>query len=144
MGTKKKVKKLTATNEELGQSLSTLKGQLTKTETKLDRAEQKAARWKKEATAARTAAARSDARAEKLQRKLDRAKADLEPARAADPATTAASGRPAGESVAADGLTVPDASWTVAQLRAEVRARGLTGLSSKPKAELLRALTREP
>ncbi len=34
----------------------------------------------------------------------------------------------------------PDDSWTVAQLRAEARTRGLTGLSRKTKAELLAAL----
>ena len=34
----------------------------------------------------------------------------------------------------------PDASWTVVQLRAEARTRGLPGLSRKTKAELLAAL----
>jgi hypothetical protein len=34
----------------------------------------------------------------------------------------------------------PDASWTVAQLRAEARRRGISGLSNKPKAELVKAL----
>ena len=34
----------------------------------------------------------------------------------------------------------PDDSWTVTQLRAEARARGLTGLSRKTKAELLATL----
>ena len=37
--------------------------------------------------------------------------------------------------------STPDMSWTVVRLRAEARARGLTGLSSKPKAEILAALT---
>lgn len=142
MGTKKKVKKLTATNEELEKSLSVLRGQLTKTENKLSRVEDRVTRWKNEATAARTAAARSDARAEKLQRKLDRASTALEPAKAVGPVEAAATGRPAGGQTSADGLTAPDATWTVAQLRAEARARGLAGLSAKPKAQLIAALTR--
>jgi hypothetical protein len=46
-----------------------------------------------------------------------------------------------GEPTAADGLTVPDETWTVVQLRAEARARGLVGMSKKSKAELLDALS---
>ncbi len=142
MGKKKKVEKLTATNEELEKSLSVLRGQLTRTENKLSKTEEKVKRWKEEATAARTAAARSDARVEKLQRKLDRASATLQPVKAVGPVDAAATGRPAGERIVADGLTAPDASWTVTQLRAEARARGLAGLSDKPKAQLIAALTR--
>jgi len=86
---------------------------------------------------------RSDARVEKLQKKLDRASAALEPVRAVGPVEAAASGRPAAEPTAADGLTNPDQTWTVVQLRAEARARGLAGMSNKPKAKLLAALTRD-
>ena len=44
--------------------------------------------------------------------------------------------------VSADQPTsTPDASWTVVRLRQEARARGLTGMSGKPKAEVLAALT---
>jgi len=82
VGAKKKAKKLTAANEELTKTLSAVRGQLTKTETKLGKANEKAERWKREAAAARTAATRSDARVEKLQKKLDRASAALEPVRA--------------------------------------------------------------
>ena len=46
-----------------------------------------------------------------------------------------------GEPTAADGLTVPDETWTVVQLRAEARARGLVGTSNKSKAQLLDALS---
>ena len=73
--------------------------------------------------------------------KLDRASADLKPARAVGP--VAASGRPAAEPTDADGLTIPDQTWTVVQLRAEARARGIAGMSNKPKAKLLAALTRD-
>ena len=102
-----------------------MRGQLTKTETKLSKANQKADRWKKETAAQRTAASRSDARVEKLRKKLDRAAAALEPVQAVGPLEAAASGLPVGEPTTADGLTVPDETWTVVQLRAEARARGL-------------------
>ena len=143
MGAKKKAKKLTAANEELTKTLSAVRGQLTKTETKLGKANEKAERWKREAAAARTAASRSDARVEKLRRKLDRASPALKPVRAVGPVEAVASGRPAAEPTAVDGLTIPNQKWTVVQLRAEARARGLAGMSNKPKAKLLAALTRD-
>jgi hypothetical protein len=144
MNSKKKtrtIKELTATNRELKKALSGVRGQLTKTETKLAKANEKTERWKKETAAQRTAASRSDARVEKLQKKLDRAAAALEPVHAVGPVEAAASGRTVGEPTAADGLTVPDQTWTVVQLRAEARARGLVGMSNKSKAQLLDALS---
>ena len=144
MNSKKKartIKELTATNKELKKTLSGVRGQLTKTETKLTKANEKAERRKKETAAQRTAASRSDARVEKLQKKLDRAAAALEPVQAVGPLEAAASGRTVGEPTGADGLTVPDQTWTVVQLRAEARARGLVGMSNKSKAELLAALS---
>ena len=140
MSGKKKVKKLSATNKELSKEITTLRGRLTTTEAKLARTEERAKRWKTETTAARTAASRSDARAEKLQRKLDRAAATLEPAERSAPAEAAAANLPTAEAAISGGVTVPDSTWTVPQLRAEARARGLTGLSGKPKAQLLAAL----
>jgi chromosome segregation ATPase len=128
-------------NRELKKTLSGVRSQLTKTETKLSKANQKADRWKKETAAQRTAASRSDARVEKLQKKLDRAAAALEPVQAVGPLEAAASGLTVGEPPAADGLTVPDETWTVVQLRAEARARGLVGMSKKSKAELLDAMS---
>ena len=80
---------------------------------------------------------------EKLQKKLDRASAALKTVHAVGPLEAAATGRPAAVSTAADGLTIPDQTWTVVQLRAEARARGLAGMSNKPKAQLLAALTRD-
>jgi chromosome segregation ATPase len=142
MSNKKKIKKLSATNKELSKEVTVLRSKLTRTEAMLARTDERAKRWKTETAAARTAAARSDTRAEKLQRKLDRAGAALEPVKASAPAESAATGRPAAEPTAADGVTVPDPTWTVAQLRAEARARGVTGLSGKPKAQILAALTK--
>jgi chromosome segregation ATPase len=144
MNSKKKtrtIKELTAANRELKKTLSGVRGQLTKTETKLTKANEKAERRKKETAAQRTAASRADARAEKLQKKLDRAAAALEPVQAVGPLEAAASGLPVGDPTTADGLTVPDETWTVVQLRVEARARGLVGMSNKSKAQLLDALS---
>jgi 2-polyprenyl-3-methyl-5-hydroxy-6-metoxy-1,4-benzoquinol methylase len=143
MGKKKagSAKKLTATNKELKKTLAVVRGQLTKSETRLTKATGKAERWKKEAAAQRRAAARSGARVEKLQKKVHRAAAALKPIRAAGPMDVAASGGPVAEPMAADGVTVPDETWSVVQLRAEARARGLVGMSNKPKAQLLAALS---
>lgn len=134
-------KKLTSANAELKKTLSGVRSRLTKTETKLTKAREKAERWKKEAAAQRRAASRSGARVEKLQKKLDRAAAAVEPTRAIEPMEAAASARPAAEPKATDGVTVPDDTWSVVQLRAEARARGLVGMSNKPKAQLLAALS---
>lgn len=141
MSKKKTIKKVTTANAELKKTLAVVRGQLTKTETKLAKATERADRWKKEAAAHRTAAARSDTRAEKLQHKLDRATATLKPAPTTKPQKTAASAGSTTESSTAYGLTAPDETWTVVQLRAEAHARGLTGMSDKTKDQLLAALT---
>ncbi len=93
---------------------------MTKTEKKLTKAKDRAERWKEEAKAQKRSAARAGARVKKLQQKQDRASA---------------------EPTDADGVTVPDETWSVVQLRAEARARGLVGTSNKPKAQLLAALS---
>ena len=134
-------KKLNATNQELKRTLAVVRGQLTKSETKLTKATGKAERWKKEAAAQRRASSRSGVRVEKLQKKLGRAAAALEPIRAPGPMEAAASGGPVAEPTAADRVTGPDETWSVVQLRAEARARGLVGMSNKPKAQLLAALS---
>ena len=138
---KRAIEEFQAKQKELEQSLSTLRGQLTRTEKKLAKATESAERWKTEAKAQKKSASRAGARAEKLHKKLTKASAALEPTRASSPDESAASGRPVAEPTTADGVTVPDKTWTVVQLRAEARARGLAGMSNKPKAELLAALT---
>jgi len=139
--TKRALEQSSAKHKELEKSLSTLRGKLTKTEKMLAKATERTERWKTEAKAQKKSASRAGARAEKLQKKLDSASAALEPVQASAPLEAAAAGRPAAEPTTVDGMTVPDETWTVVQLRAEARARGLVGMSNKPKAELLAALS---
>lgn len=140
----KVIKKITAANDDLKKTLTGVRSQLTKTETKLNKANAKAERYKKEAAAQRTAAARADARAETLQKKLARATAALKPVQATRPPKAATSKRSPAKPATVDGLTIPDQTWTVVQLRAEAHARGITGLSNKPKPQLLAALNGNP
>lgn len=118
MGSKKKAPK---------KSLSALQVELTKTEEKLAKARSKSARWKKEAKKQRQSAARAKGRVAKLRKKLKRTASAAE--------LTRSVAEPRGAS------KVPDETWTVAQLRAEARTRGLVGMSNKPKAHLLAALS---
>lgn len=145
MSSKKKTqtKKASVSKKELKSSLSAVRGQLTKTEVKLAKAKDKGERWKKEAAAQRQSAARSGAQVEKLQKKLDQAADAVKPVQTTGPgqARAAASKRRVAKPMAADRVTVPDETWTVVQLRAEARARGLAGMSNKPKAQLLSALS---
>ena len=136
----KTIEKITTANLELKKTLASVRGQLTKSNTKLTKATEKAERWKKEAAAHRTAAARSDVRAEKLQNKLDRAKAALKSATGHQTAEGRSSARRPPTPSTAYGLTAHDETWTVVQLRAEAHARGLTGMSGQePKEQLLAA-----
>ena len=107
-----------------------------KLRTQLERSDAKAKHWKKKAGQADKAVTTSQTRVKKLERRLEKASA---------PAT-----RPVEESAAQEAPAVseepsateagPDSSWTVVQLRAEARSRGLSGLSNKSKAQLLDAL----
>ena len=97
-----------------------LEERLEQVRAELAESEGKRARWKKRATRAEAALA-------DLQDQLRRGESDAREAFGEAQATTPAAPR-------------ADASWTVAQLREEARRRGMSGLSGKPKAELLRAL----
>lgn len=138
---KRAIEESRAKEKELKKRISALRGQLTVAEKKLTKTRDQAERWKTEAKAQRKSASRAGARAEKLQQKLDRASAALEPVQATAPIEAAASGRPVAEPTTADGVTLPDETWSVVQLRAEARARGLVGMSNKTKAQLLAALS---
>jgi hypothetical protein len=130
-----------SSKQELEKTLSILRGQLTRTEKALTKAKNRADRWRKEAKAQKRSASRARARVEKLHRKLDGASAAPEPAQAATAMDVIAPGRSLAEPTTVDSVTVPDATWSVVQLRAEARARGLTGMSNKTKAQLLNALS---
>ena len=138
---KSAVEKSSAKQKDLEKSISVLRGQLTKTEKALTKAKNRADRWRKEAKAQKRSASRARARVEKLRQKLDGASAAPEPVQAPAPMEVMASDRPVNEPTTVDSLTVPDETWSVVQLRAEARARGLTGMSNKTKAQLLAALS---
>jgi hypothetical protein len=114
------------------------KATIKKLRSDLASAQDKRDRWKKRAVKAEATAADLQSRLKVTEKSLKKArKARPAPAAASAPAAATAptpEDEPALESVA------PDAEWTVAQLRAEARRRGLTGLSNKPKAQLLAAL----
>ena len=137
---KSAVEKSSAKQKDLQKSISVLRGQLTRTEKALTKAKNRADRWRKEAEAQKMSASRARARVEKLRQKLDGASAASEPVQAPVPMEVTASDRPVNEPTTVDSLTVPDETWTVVQLRAEARARGLTGMWDKTKAQLLAAL----
>lgn len=122
-----------------------LKATVKKLSSKLERAEAKAERWKKTADRHKSAAAQSEAQTKKLRKRLAKAIASSRPATAALEVVPVEVQTPVEVEtpvvVATEAPATPDASWTVAQLRDEARARGLTGLSGKPKAELLAALS---
>jgi hypothetical protein len=125
--------------KQLKTDLSTVKGQLTKTEKKLAKVEDRKDRWKKEAKAHKKSAAKAGARADLLQEQLDEASATLRSTPSEDQVEAASVDEP-GTSGNEDGVGKPDESWTVVQLRAEARARGLTGMSRASKSDLVAAL----
>jgi peptidoglycan hydrolase CwlO-like protein len=139
---KRAVEKSSSKQKELEKTVSSLRGQLTKTEKALTKAKNRADRWRKEAKAQKRSASRARARVAKLTQKLDAASAAREPAQAAAvPMDVIASGRTVTDPTTVDGVTAPDETWSVVQLRAEARTRGLTGMSNKTKAQLLAALS---
>ncbi len=108
-----------------------------KLEAKLERAEARTARWRKKAKQHEAAAASSKARVTKLEKRLAKAtKAASQPHVSRGPVKSAVV-----STKGAEPTKPPDASWTVVELRAEARSRGLTGMSRKSKAEIIAALT---
>lgn len=118
-----------------------LKKAVKKLEVKLERADAEAAKWKKRAQQQAAAAASSEKRISKLETKLAKAKAKAKAAKRSDASSEDVPAAHVQSAVTEESLPAPDATWTVVQLRAEARARGLTGMSRKTKAEVLAALT---
>lgn len=127
--------------KKLKKNLSTVKGQLTKTEKKLAKSTDRTERWKKEAKAHKKSAAKAGARADLLAEQLDEASKALQSAPSQAEVEAASADEPGAEGQTLDGAGTPDKDWSVVQLRAEARARGLSGLSRASKADLIAALT---
>ncbi|MGB7447859.1 MAG: hypothetical protein WA892_01910 [Ornithinimicrobium sp.] len=126
--------------KKLEKDLSTVKGQLTKTEKKLAKASDRTDRWKKEAKAHKKSAAKAGARADLLREQLDEASKALKATPSEAEVEAASAHEPGNDGPTDDGAGTPDEGWSVVQLRAEARARGLTGLSRASKADLIHAL----
>ncbi len=135
------VEKSSSKQKDLEKSLSNLRGQLSKTEKALTKAKNRAERWRQEAKAQKSSTSRARARVEKLLQKLDGASAPRELVPPAVSMDVMPSGRPVAQPTRVEVVTVPDETWSVVQLRAEARARGLTGMSNKTKAQFLAALS---
>ena len=137
---KRVVEKRNPKQKEPDKTISALRGELATTKKALDKSKDRADRWRQQAKDQKRAAQRARARIEKLQRKLAGASASSAKVQAA-PMDEMPSVRPVAESTTVDVVAVPDETWSVVQLRAEARARGLTGMSNKTKAQLLTALS---
>ena len=132
MGGKKRAKRAEARAKKLKKSLASVRAELDKSQTKLEKTRAKAARRKEEVAEHRASAERSAARVKKLEKRLNQASTPADPN----------DGRSGGKvETTSNHERVPDDTWTVVQLRAEARARGLTGMSNMTKAQLLSALS---
>ena len=102
-----------------------------------------ATRWQQKAKRHQATVASSQARVAKLEKKLAEARRTTSPPSATRDELPSPAEVIAPETAVADDqhTSTPDASRTVFRLREEARARGLTGMSGKPKAEVLAALT---
>jgi lysophospholipase len=121
-----------------------LKAKVSKLQDELRRADAKTARWKAAARQSDDTIASLEKRVAKRDKQLARAKqpaaSEPEAPSLARPLSSDEDLPPTSE-VAPDSTGAgPDPSWTVAELRAEARSRGLSGMSRKTKAELLDAL----
>ena len=130
-----------------------LRTTIKKLRSELDRADQRAQRLKGKVARVEKTNTKLEARVKSLKRankRLEKAPRPAEPTRAPvpheppvlteDPPSDLPARTRAPSPTAANRTVSPDAGWTVTQLRAEARSRGLTGLSRKTKAELLAAL----
>jgi chromosome segregation ATPase len=123
VATKKKSK--AGTERQLKAQVKTLTADLADAKAKRDK-------WKKRARAAQNEVA-----------ELRKARKGTETEKTATTLPVSASdGTSAEPSSTATAPPLPDESWTLAALRDEARRRGVTGLSGKPKADVLAALRR--
>ena len=142
-----------ATKKTRAASDKPLKAEVKKLRSDLASAKAKRDQWKKRALKAEASRDDLQARlkaAEKRVKKVNKARsATAAPVASPDPGVPSAlpvtTSAPSDElPPATDGVpraANPGPSWTVTQLRAEARQRGIAGMSKKPKAELLAILT---
>ena len=78
---KRAVEKASLKVKELERDVTSLRGQLTKTEKALTKAKNRADRWRKEAKGQKRSASQANARVANLKQRLDAASARREPAR---------------------------------------------------------------
>ena len=111
-----------------------LKAIVAKLRAELEKAESRASRLKEKVGVLEAGKAELEKQVRKLTKKLAKASS-------ATPAPTPAAAPAAATAPAAPPSDVPGPSWTVAQLRSEVEARGITGVPSRAtKAQLLAVL----
>jgi vancomycin resistance protein YoaR len=101
-------------------SVKDLKDGVKELRARAEKAGARADRWKARASRYEQDAAELRAQLRKVTKRLDKAQ------------------RP--EIASRSRVEQPDATWTVVRLRAEARARGLTGVTRKSKAQLLEVL----
>ena len=111
----------------------------------LDRAKHTAQRSRSKADHLKKANAELQAQVKHLKKSNKRLAKPSPPAEQRQPVTrhepaAMSAESPGSNPVATPAVAGPDGSWTVARLREEARACGLTGLSRMTKAELLAAL----
>ena len=124
MANKKKSK--AGTEKRLKAQIKTLTAELADAKAKRDK-------WKKRAKAAQNDVV-------ELRQGREQGEAATGNAAKRLPSLSASDGTSAAAAPKDGALPTPDESWTLAALRDEARRRGVTGLSGKPKAEVLAAL----
>ena len=126
-----------AADKDLKATVKTLRSDLATTKAKLKQAKKKAARLERSLSD-------SKSQVKKLKKASTRSRESVPPvaeSSAVEPSADSAAPAEISQPASSTRDVTPDDSWTVVQLRAAARSRGLTGLSGKPKADLLSALT---
>ena len=123
---KRAVEKSSSKQKDLEKTVSSLRGQLTRTEKALTKAKNRADRWRKEAKAQKRSASRARARVEKLNQKLDAASAAREPVQAAAPMDVIGFGSTGGRA--------HDRRWCHGARR-DVERRPVAGRGSRPRID---------
>jgi lysophospholipase len=116
-----------------------LRAAVKKLQAQLSAAEKSAEQWRQKAKDRKSLASGFKSELASMRRRLAKADASATKwkARARPPAPVMAPPESAPAPTSADGAHGPDDSWTVAELRAEAKRRGMSGYSRKTKGQLL-------